>query len=111
MENPSQAQPVFPDEDDPGVMERIRSLLSKHYSPKQIKEKYGYAPRTVDQVAEEFIEPEGKGGDNGRDLELTVTVRDKKAITPEFIMHRLSDGSPDWQLRLDLNSAIKFRQR
>ena len=55
----------------------------------------------MDQVAEEFIEPEGKGEDNGRDLELTVTVKDKEVITPEFIMHRLSDGSPDWQLRLE----------
>lgn len=43
----------------PGVMYRISELYRKGYSPKQIKDKYGYSPRTVGQVDEEFIKPEG----------------------------------------------------
>jgi hypothetical protein len=51
-------QPSPSVEEDPGVMDRIRELSRKGYSPKQIKELFGYNPRTVDQVGEEFIEPD-----------------------------------------------------
>lgn len=52
------ANQTTPSEDDPGVMDRIRALMREGRSPKQIKEQFGYHPRTVDDVAKEFIEPD-----------------------------------------------------
>lgn len=64
---PEEPQGELPEEEqpdnsnvDPGVMDSIRDLMRQGYTPKQVKERFGYARRTVDQVAAEFIEPEGK---------------------------------------------------
>jgi len=101
-------------DEDPGVMERIRILLRKKYTPRQIKESYGYSPRTVDQVAEEFIEPEGKGegGEhNDRERGLPVTTKGTEVVTPEFIMQELANGSSDWRLRLEGMMLLRAAQR
>ncbi len=100
-----------PTTDDPGVRENIRSLMRQGYTPKQVKEQFGYARRTVDQVAAEFIEPEGKPNDTTGDPGLPVTVKGTEIITPESIMQRLADGSHDWHLRLEGMMLLRAAQK
>ncbi|MDD5501447.1 MAG: C2H2-type zinc finger protein [Candidatus Omnitrophica bacterium] len=97
--------------DDPGVMENIRALMRRGYTPKQVKEQFGYARRTVDQVAAESIEPEGKPNDSNSESGLPVTVKGTEIITPESIMQRLANGSQDWHLRLEGMMLLRAAQK
>jgi hypothetical protein len=92
-------------------MENIRSLMRQGYTPKQVKEQFGYARRTVDQVAAEFIEPEGKPADSSGEPGLPVTVKGTEIITPESIMQRLANGSNDWHLRLEGMLLLRAAQK
>ena len=107
-EEPSQTQPS---DNGPGVMENIRNLRRQGYSARQVKEEFGYARSTVDQVFAEFIEPEGKGEDDDREAGLPVTVKGTEIITPEGIMQRLANGSQDWHLRLEGMMLLRAAQR
>lgn len=109
-EEPSEEQPEL-SSDDPGVMENIRSLMRQGYTPKQVKEQFGYARRTVDQVAADFIEPEGKPADSSGEPGLPVTVKGTEIITPESIMQRLANGSNDWHLRLEGMLLLRAAQK
>ena len=95
----------------PGVMESIRDLMRQGYTPKQVKEHFGYARRTVDQVAAEFIEPEGKPAESSGEPGLPVTVKGTEIITPESIMQRLANGSQDWHLRLEGMLLLRAAQK
>jgi|GEM_PF-4850634 len=82
-----EAQPAPPAGDE-GVMESIRDLLRKGYSPRQIKEQFDYARRTVDAVVAEGIEPEGKGDgklQRREDSALAPTMKEKETIVPEWL--------------------------
>jgi len=103
--------PAQPSDDSPGVMENIRNLRRQGYSARQVKEEFGYARSTVDQVFAEFIEPEGKGEDDDREAGLPVTVKGTEIITPEAIMQRLANGSQDWHLRLEGMMLLRAAQR
>ena len=107
-EEPSQTQPS---DNGPSVMENIRNLRRQGYSARQVKEEFGYARSTVDQVFAEFIEPEGKGEDDDREAGLPVTVKGTEIITPEGIMQRLANGSQDWHLRLEGMMLLRAAQR
>jgi hypothetical protein len=107
-EEPSQTQPS---DNGPGVMENIRNLRRQGYSARQVKEEFGYARSTVDQVFAEFIEPEGKGEDDDREERLPVTTKGTEIITPEAIMQRLANGSQDWHLRLEGMMLLRAAQR
>jgi len=107
-EEPSQTPP--PD-NGPGVMENIRNLRKQGYSARQVKEEFGYARSTVDQVFAEFIEPEGKAEDDDREAGLPVTTKGTEIITPEAIMQRLANGSEDWHLRLEGMMLLRAAQR
>jgi len=109
-EEAPQEQPELSGE-DPGVMKNIRDLMSQGYTPKQVKEQFGYARRTVDQVAAEFIEPEGKPSDSNSEPGLPVTTKGTEIITPEAIMQRLANGSQDWHLRLEGMMLLRAAQR
>ena len=95
----------------PGVMESIRDLMRQGYTPKQVKDQFGYSRRTVDQVAAEFIEPEGKPAESGGEPGLPVTVKGTEIITPESIMQRLANGSNDWHLRLEGMLLLRAAQK
>ncbi len=97
--------------EDPGVMENIRDLMRQGYTPKQVKDQFGYARRTVDQVAADFITPEGKPNDSDRESGLPVTTKGTEVITPEAIMQRLANGSQDWRLRLEGMMLLRAAQR
>jgi hypothetical protein len=103
----SSAQPP----DDPGVMENIRKLRRQGYSARQVKDEFGYARSTVDQVFAEFIEPEGKAEGDDREAGLPVTTKGTEIITPEAIMQRLANGSQDWHLRLEGMMLLRAAQR
>jgi hypothetical protein len=109
-ELPEEEQPDISSE-DPGVMESIRDLMRQGYTPKQVKERFGYARRTVDQVAAEFIEPEGKPAESSNEGGLPVTVKGTEIITPESIMQRLANGSNDWHLRLEGMLLLRAAQK
>ncbi len=114
IETPTEEPPEEQSElagDDPGVMENIRSLMRQGYTPKQVKERFGYARRTVDQVAAQFIEPEGKPADGSGEAGLPVTVKGTEIITPESIMQRLANGSNDWHLRLEGMLLLRAAQK
>jgi hypothetical protein len=107
-EEPPQTQPS---DNGPSVMENIRNLRRQGYSARQVKEEFGYARSTVDQVFAEFIEPEGKGEDDDREERLPVTTKGTEIITPEAIMQRLANGSQDWHLRLEGMMLLRAAQR
>jgi hypothetical protein len=107
-EEPSQTQP--PD-NGPGVMDNIRNLRQQGYTARQVKEEFGYARSTVDQVFAEFIEPEGKAEGDDREVGLPVTTKGTEIITPEAIMQRLANGSQDWHLRLEGMMLLRAAQR
>jgi len=107
---PEEEQPDNPSE-DPGVMESIRDLMRQGFTPKQVKERFGYTRRTVDQVAAEFIEPEGKPAEGSGEPGLPVTVKGTEIITPESIMQRLANGSNDWHLRLEGMLLLRAAQK
>lgn len=107
---PVPVPPVQPP-DDPGNMDNIRKLRSQGYTPKQIKEVFGYARSTVDQVFAEVILPEGKAEDAEKEGGLPVTTKGTEIITPEAIMQRLANGSQDWHLRLEGMMLLRAAQR
>jgi len=95
--------------DSAGIMENIRNLRKQGYSARQVKEEFGYARSTVDQVFAEFIEPEGKVVES--ESGLPVTTKGTEIITPEAIMQRLANGSEDWHLRLEGMMLLRAAQR
>jgi hypothetical protein len=107
---PVPAPPVQPP-DDPGNMDNIRKLRSQGFTAKQIKEVFGYARSTVDQVFTEVIVPEGKAEDAEKEGGLPVTTKGTEIITPEAIMQRLANGSQDWHLRLEGMMLLRAAQR
>ena len=107
-EEPSQTQPS---DNGPGVMENIRNLRRQGYSARQVKEEFGYARSTVDQVFTESIKPEGKAEDSDSESDLPVTTRGTEVVTPEFIMQRLANGSEDWHLRLEGMMLLRAAQK
>lgn len=104
-------EPSQPADEDSGIMESIRKLRKRGYDAKQIKEKFGYARKTVDDVFAEFIEPEEKGVDSDRESGLPITTKGTEVITPEGIMERLANGSGDWGLRLEGMMLLRAAQR
>ena len=108
---PEKLSQTQPSDNGPGVMENIRNLRRQGYSARQVKEEFGYARSTVDQVFAEFIEPEGKGEDDDREERLPVTTKGTEIITPEAIMQRLANGSQDWHLRLEGMMLLRAAQR
>jgi len=118
-EGTPQAQPTPPSENDPGVMERIRILFRQKYTPKQIKEQFGYAPRTVDQVALEFIKPEGLSEEEEQDKAgLPILLKDGKGeiLSPEAVYYKLvtsdgTEGERDFKALMKWAAAIEMVQR
>ena len=108
---PEERPQAQPSDDSPGVMENIRNLRQQGYTARQVKEEFGYARSTVDQVFAEFIEPEGKAEDDDREAGLPVTTKGTEIITPEAIMQRLANGSEDWHLRLEGMMLLRAAQR
>jgi len=109
----SQESQPEPSDEDPGVMDRIRQLMRQDYTPKQIKEKFDYSPRTVDQVATEFIKPEGESdeGAHAENGEFPLVTRGTEVYSPEGILKRLSNGNADWALRLEGMMLLRAAQR
>jgi len=108
---PEERPQAQPSDDSPGIMENIRNLRQQGYTARQVKEEFGYARSTVDQVFTEFIEPEGKAEDDDREAGLPVTTKGTEIITPEAIMQRLANGSEDWHLRLEGMMLLRAAQR
>ncbi len=108
---PEERPQAQPSDDSPGIMENIRNLRQQGYTARQVKEEFGYARSTVDQVFAEFIEPEGKAEDDDREAGLPVTTKGTEIITPEAIMQRLANGSEDWHLRLEGMMLLRAAQR
>jgi hypothetical protein len=107
-------------EDDPGVMERIRILMGQNYTPRQIKDTFGYAPRTVDQVAAEFIKPEGlpQVEEEAAEAGLPIKLKDGKGeiLSPEAVYYRLVasdgiDGERDFRALMRWAASIEMVQR
>ena len=97
--------------DSAGIMDNIRNLRRQGYSAKQVKDEFGYARSTVDQVFAEFIEPEAKALESESESGLPVTTKGTEIITPEAIMQRLANGSQDWHLRLEGMMLLRAAQR
>ncbi|MCL0065913.1 hypothetical protein M1N79_03440 [Dehalococcoidia bacterium] len=92
-EEPSQSA-----DEGPGRMESIRKLREQGYSAGQIKEDFGYAHSTVDQVFAEFIEPEAEL-DQGKEQETMPAVYEKDdRPNPEVLLRRYVDGSYEDEL-------------
>jgi len=108
LEDAPETQPA---ENGPGVMENIRKLRSQGYTARQVKDEFGYARSTVDQVFAEYIQPEGKAEGDEREAGLPVTTKGTEIITPEAIMQRLANGSDDWHLRLEGMMLLRAAQR
>ena len=119
-EKPSQVQPAPQSQDEPGIMERIRALFRQKYTPKQIKEQFGYAPRTVDDVAREFIKPEGLPEEKEEEESglLPVILKDGKGevISPEAVYQRFVaadgvDGARDFNALMRWAACIELVRR
>jgi hypothetical protein len=104
-------QPVTPD-DEPGIMDTIREYKRQGLGAKQIKD-LGYARTTVDLVFLEDIVPEGKTdeGEHAGNDEFPVVTRGTEMVTPEGILRKLANGSPDWYLRLEGMMLLRAAQR
>ena len=119
-EKPSQVQPAPQSQDEPGIMDRIRALVRQKYTPKQIKEQFGYAPRTVDDVAREFIKPEGLPEEKEEEESglLPVILKDGKGevISPEAVYQRFVaadgvDGARDFNALMRWAASIELVRR
>jgi len=111
---PVEAAPQQQPEDEGGIMENIRKLRRQGYTARQVKDEFGYARSTVDQVYAEVIKPEGKPEeerDDGGEPGLPVTVKGTEIVTPEYIMRSLANGSEDWRLRLEGMMLLRAAQR
>jgi hypothetical protein len=108
---PEESEKPQPSVDSEHIMDNIRNLRRQGYSARQVKEDFGYARSTVDQVFAEFIEPEGKAEDENKEGGLPVTTKGTEIITPEAIMQRLANGSQDWHLRLEGMMLLRAAQR
>ena len=105
------AQPASPD-DEPGIMDSIRGLKSRGLNARRIKD-LGYKRQTVDDVFLEEIVPAGKqdtAEHSGND-EYPVVTRGTEMVTPEGILRRLTNGSPDWGLRFEGMMLLRAAQR
>jgi hypothetical protein len=99
-------KPRQPSGDDSGVMEDIRTLLGQEYTPQQIKEQFGYARRTVDQVAAEYIRPEGKA-ETDKDAVLPAIYKIGEVLNLEALLRRYTDGTHEDEI--ELRGMMKFR--
>jgi len=95
---------------EPDIMDSIREYKRRGLTAGQIKE-LGYARTTVDQVFLEGIVPEGKPDKGEHNDEFPVVTRGTEMITPEGILRKLSNGSPDWYLRLEGMMLLRAAQR
>ncbi|MDO9579790.1 MAG: C2H2-type zinc finger protein [Bacteroidales bacterium] len=109
---PPQTLPVPPasPDDEPGVMDTIREHRRRNLSAKQIKD-LGYSRQTVDQVFLEDMVPEGKPNEEEHNDEFPVVTRGTEMVTPEGILRKLANGSPDWYLRLEGMMLLRAAQR
>lgn len=84
-------------EEEPGVMDSIRALMHEGYGPKQIKENFGYHPRTVDDVAKESIEPDAMPEREKHDgFPLTrKTGGGQEVLNPEVLLKQYLDQDGD----------------
>jgi hypothetical protein len=98
-------------------------LLGKNYTRSQLINDFRFAARTVDRAIEAYkkLRPDtaergqnnqGEDEDADADHSLPVTLKRAEVITPEGILQRvLSDGSPDWQLRVEGMMLLRAAQK
>ncbi|MCL0076478.1 C2H2-type zinc finger protein [Dehalococcoidia bacterium] len=95
-----------------GVMDSIRELRNRGYSPKQVREQFEYPRQTVDQVFAEYIPPEGKvdetrsNQDKKRETMPAVYKKDERS-NPEVLLQGLADG--DHEAELEFRGMMKLR--
>ena len=95
-----------------GVMDSIRELRKRGYSPKQVREQFEYPRQTVDQVFAEYIPPEGKvdearlDQDKKREMAPAVYKKDERT-NPEVLLRGLADG--DHEAELEFRGMMKLR--
>jgi len=108
-----QPRPKAATEEDPGVMDRIRGLYRQNYTPKQIKDKFGYSPRTVDQVGAEFIKPEGQpqstteNEEHGEEQWLPASYKKDQVANPAVLLYKAIDGSKESEI--EFRGMLKLR--
>lgn len=86
----------------------IRRLLQQGFSPKQIKEQFGYARSTVDQVAAGVLQPENPPANHKGDGLPVVRKMGGgvEMVTPEAVLRRYMDGEDD---EAELRGMMKLR--
>ena len=92
---------------EPDKAQSIRELLGQGYSPRQVKEQFGYPRTTVDRVVRDYIAPEA--APVGRDddtLPMMKTARGVEVIPAEVILRRYMDGDGD---QAELRGMMKLR--
>ena len=101
-----------PTDKELGVMDCIRDLRNRGYSPKQVREQFEYPRQTVDQVFAEYIPPETKVDearlDQDKKREMVPAVYKKNERTnPEVLLHQLADGN--YEAELEYRGMMKLR--
>lgn len=106
---PSQTQPSG---EELGVMDSIRELRNRGYSPKQVREQFEYPRQTVDQVFAEYIPPEAKvdetslDQDKKREMAPAVYKKDERS-NPEVLLGQLANGN--YEAQLEYRGMMKLR--
>ncbi|MCL0092097.1 C2H2-type zinc finger protein [Dehalococcoidia bacterium] len=105
-------EPPQPTDKELGVMDSIRELRKRGYSPKQVREQFEYPRQTVDRVFAEYIPPEGKvdetrsNQDKKRETMPAVYKKDERS-NPEVLLQGLADG--DHEAELEFRGMMKLR--
>ncbi|MDP2954727.1 MAG: hypothetical protein Q8O76_15595, partial [Chloroflexota bacterium] len=87
---------------EPDKADSIRRLLARGYSARQIKEQFGYARTTVDEVAADFVPPDNPPArdDDG----LPVMRKSTDVMNPEAVLRRYMGGQDE-----ELRGMMKLR--
>jgi len=86
-----------------GIREHIRELMRDGFTAKQIKERWGYARQTVDEVFRENIVPEGKPEGWG----MPAVRKQTEVLELEPLLRAYADGTDNEQA--ELKGMMKLR--
>jgi hypothetical protein len=87
--------------------ERIKALYNLGYNRKQLIEDFHFSKSLVYDVLPVKKELQKEKGFE----EIPLSIKSTEVIPPEGIIQRLSDGSTDWQLRLEGMMLLRAAQK
>lgn len=97
--------------EEPGTAEEIRGYLKKGYSFNQLTGQLHFDSRSVRREIVKMVPPAADSEQPTALTTIPVVVKSTEAVTPEFILNRLADGSDEWRKMLEGMMLLRAAQK